>query len=97
MASVAVFVPCSRYYLTTCTFPCVAAAVCTWAAEMGAPLSCPHGSSPSRCPSKNKTEQHQRVVCMGRQVPVIVKRLAHYSCTWKTFVPGVPLVRRRAV
>ena len=75
-ASVAVFVPCSRYYLPTGTPPCVAAAVSTWSAVMGAPFGCPHGRSPSRSPSKHKTEQHQRVVCMGRQVPVIVKRLA---------------------
>jgi len=75
-ASVAVFVPCSRTYLPTATPPCVAAAVSTWSAVLGAPFGCPHGRSPSRSPSKNKTEQHQRVVCMGRQVPVIVKRLA---------------------
>jgi len=75
-SSVAVFVPCSRYYLPTGTPTCVAAAVSTWSAVMGAPFGSPHGRSPSRSPSRNKTEQHLRVVCTGRQVPVIVKRLA---------------------
>jgi len=66
-ASVAVFVPCSRYYLPTGFRTCVAAAVGTWSAMMGAPFGCPYGRSPSRSFSRNKAEQHQRAVCMGRQ------------------------------
>jgi len=75
-SSVAVFVPRSRYYLPTGSPTCVAAAVGTWSAMMGAPFGSPHGRSPSRSPSRNKREQRRRAVCMGRQLPVIVWRLA---------------------
>jgi len=54
MASLAVFVPCSRYYLATGSPTCVAAAVGTWSSMMGAPFGCPHGRSPSRSPSRKK-------------------------------------------
>jgi len=75
-ASFAVFEACSRYYLPTGPPTCVAAAVGTWSAMMGASFGCPHGRSPSRRPSRNTTEQHQRAVCMGRQLPVIAWGLA---------------------
>jgi len=75
-ASVAVFAPCLWSYQPTGTPTRVVTAVSTWSAVMGAPFDCFHGRSPSRCPSENKTEQHQRVVCMGRQVPVIPMKLA---------------------
>jgi len=78
-ASVAVFVPCSRHSLPTGSPTCVAAAAGTWSALMGAPFGCPRGRSPIRSPSRNKTEQHQRVLYMDRQLPVIVQRLAQFS------------------
>jgi len=56
-ASVAVLVPCSRYYIPNGSRTCDAAAVGTWSAMMGAPFFCPHGPSASRSPSRNKTEQ----------------------------------------
>jgi len=46
---------------------CVAAAVGTRSAIMGAPFGCLHGRSPSRSPSRNKPWQHQRAVRMRRQ------------------------------
>jgi len=80
---VAVLVPRSRYYEPTGSPTCVAAAVGTWSAIVAALFGCSHGRSPSRCPSRKKTEQRRRAVCMGRQLPVFVRRLAQQ---WLTLV-----------
>jgi len=62
-APVAVFVPCSLYYLPTGSPTCNAAAIATWSAMMGAPFRCPHDSRASRSPSRIKQSSNEQ--CAG--------------------------------